>query len=110
MQLSSESEEGCNRNFQRRAFRVDTEADIAAELAQRCPNLVGEERHCAKRVFEFGRSNADSTPEQVELASAHAPVHARPNRRSFGDWEKDERHHPAATAAEALAQTEEEKD
>jgi hypothetical protein len=82
-------------------------ASMPAELAQRCPNLVGEERHWVQRVFEFGRLNADSTPEQVELASAHA--RASRNRSSFGDWEKDERRHLAATEAEALAQTEEEK-
>jgi hypothetical protein len=67
------------------------------------PILVGEERHWVKRVFKFGRFHADSTPEQVELASAHAHARARRNRRSLGDWEKDERRHPTATAAEALA-------
>jgi hypothetical protein len=62
----------CNRNFQQHAFRVDNQGNVADELARRCPNLIGEERHWVKRVFLFGLFNADSTREQVEVASAHA--------------------------------------
>jgi hypothetical protein len=72
----------CNRNFQQDGFYVDLEANIEEELKQNCPELAGEKRHWVKRVFSFGLFNADSTPEEAELASAHARSVRR--NRPFG--------------------------
>jgi hypothetical protein len=62
----------CNRNFQQHGFRVENQGNIRDILALKCPSFAGNERHWVMRVFSFGEFNADSTPEEVALASAHA--------------------------------------
>jgi hypothetical protein len=63
---------GVNRNLTQHGFDIDRGADIAGELAAKCPPLAGQARHWTKRVFPFGCFSGATPDEGLAFPTAYA--------------------------------------